>query len=84
MIQDVLPRKGRKLHLVFYFPMGLFFFPSVSSSELLLLHPAQSLPKSPRQCSMLLLSVILLCIESFEEAWIDDFSILKSEIIERC
>lgn len=57
-------------------PMG-FFSPSVSCSQLLLLHPAQSLPKSPRQCSMLLLYVILLCSESFEEVWIDDFLILK-------
>lgn len=55
-----------------------FFSCSVSCSELLLLHPAQSLPKSPRQCSMLLLSVILLWFESFEEARIDNFLILKS------
>lgn len=62
-------------------PMG-FFFPSFSCSELLLLlHPAHSLPKSPRQCSTLFLSIILL---RFEEAWIDDFLILKSEIIQRC
>lgn len=62
--------KGEEGSFGLLLPMG-FFAPSVSCSELLLL------PKSSRQCIMLLLYVILLCFESFKEAWIDDFLILK-------
>lgn len=68
MTCSVLSRKGREVHLAFYFL--LFFFSSllvvVSFCCCCIL---LGYSNSPWCCSMLLLSVILLCFENFEEAW---------------